>query len=203
MRRGSFWGILLLLVAVVALVAAPTALAQNPTGTLTGAVTGPDGAALPGVTVTATSPNLQGARVVTTGPNGSYKLAFLPPGDYQVTYELDGFSSVNREVKISAAVNTPSDITMQLGAVEEEIVVTGQQAAISETGTGSSTFTYDEVESLPIQRDLDSVVTLTPGTITLEMEGDQLYVHALNQAMVDGIGGEMERRIAWVFGETT
>ena len=170
MRRASNWGYLLLAFAAVALIATP-ALAQNPTGTLTGVVTGPDGAALPGVTITAESPNLQGARVVTTGPNGTYKLGFLPPGDYQVTYELDGFSTSTRAVKISAAVNTVSDIQMQLGAVEEEIVVTGQQAAISESSTGSSTYSYDEVEDLPIQRDLDSVVTLTPGTTVSGVTG--------------------------------
>lgn len=179
MRRSSNWGILLLLVAAVALIATPAALAQNPTGTLTGTVTGPDGAALPGVTVTATSPNLQGARVVVTGPNGSYKLAFLPSGDYQVTYELDGFSSVTRAVKASAAVQTQSDIQMQLGIVSEEIVVTSQQAAISESGTGSSTFGYDEVDALPIDRDLDSVVTLTPGTTVSNNTGGVSIAGAL------------------------
>jgi len=44
-------------------------------------------------------------------------------------------------------------------------------------------------------------ITLTPGTITLEMLGDELYVHAINQEMADGIGGDMERRIAWIYGE--
>ena len=38
----------------------------NPTGTVAGRVTGQDGAVLPGVTVTAASPNLQGVRSVTT-----------------------------------------------------------------------------------------------------------------------------------------
>ena len=49
---------------------------QNPTGTLTGRVTdNEDGTPLPGVTVTATSPNLQGDRTTITGANGDYKLA--------------------------------------------------------------------------------------------------------------------------------
>jgi len=156
-------GTLLLAFVAATLMVVPMALAQNPTGTLSGSVTGPDGAALPGVTVTATSPNLQGARVTTTGGNGSYKLAFLPPGDYAVTYELDGFSTSSREVKISAAVPTNSDISMQLGTVAEEIVVTGQQASIGESTTGSSTYTQDEIEKLPISRDLDDAVALAPG----------------------------------------
>jgi outer membrane receptor protein involved in Fe transport len=164
MRRSSNWGNLLVAFAVAAVLLAPAALAQNPTGTLTGSVTGPDGAGLPGVTVTATSPNLQGARVAVTGGNGSYKLAFLPPGEYQVTYELDGFATITRAVKLSAAVQTRSDIQMQLATVAEEIVVTGQQAAISENNTGSSTYTQDEIEKLPVSRALDSAVALAPGT---------------------------------------
>lgn len=144
------------------LVAAPV-LAQNPTGILTGRVQDESGAGLPGVTVTATSPNLQGSRVTQTGANGDYKLAFLPPGPYQVTYELEGFKTSIREVKISAAQTTPSDVRMELGVVTEEIVVTGQQAAISETGTNASTVTFDEIESLPIARTIASAVNLAPG----------------------------------------
>ena len=91
---------------------ATPALAQNPTGGLTGFVTGPDGAALPGVTLTATSPQLQGAKAVTTDPSGSYKLTFMPPGQYQITYRLEGSNTPTREVKISAAQSTTSDIQM-------------------------------------------------------------------------------------------
>jgi len=169
--RGHGYRWLLAGLACLALVAAPAAVAQNPTGTLTGTVVGPDGSGLPGVTVTATSASLQGARVVVTGNGGSYKLAFLPPGDYRVTYELDAFATLGREVKISAAVNTPSDVTMQLAAVNEVIEVTGQQASISESGTGSSTLTQVEVDALPINRSLDSVVALTPGVHATGPEG--------------------------------
>ncbi len=53
--------------ALACMLLAVNVLAQgNPTGTVTGRVIGQDGVALPGVTVTATSPNLQGARTVTT-----------------------------------------------------------------------------------------------------------------------------------------
>ena len=155
---------LIALFAVLACVlAVPQVLAQNPTGELTGRVTDPDGAALPGVTVTATSPALQGSRVVVAGTSGNYKVPFLPPGTYRVTYELDGFSTVVREVKISAAVTTPSNVQMQIGAVEEEIVVTGRQATISETTTGSSTVVQEELDTLPISRSLASAVDLVAG----------------------------------------
>lgn len=160
--RSSWWpGVLALALAV--LVAVPTAWAQNPTGTLTGRVTDDEGGALPGVTVTADSPNLQGSRLAVTGANGDYKLAFLPPGEYQVSYALEGFKSAVREVKISAAQTTLSDLSLELGEVAEEITVFGAQAAISETATGASNLTAEELDQLPITRDLASAINLAPG----------------------------------------
>lgn len=144
------------------LLAAPLA-AQNPTGELTGRVTDSTDALLPGVRVTATSPALQGARTAVTDGNGAYKIPFLPPGDYTVTYQLDGFQTAARDVKISAAQTTPSNVRMQVGEVTEEIVVTSQQAVISETQTVAATITHDEIESLPVDRDLSNAVRLAPG----------------------------------------
>ncbi len=139
------------------------AWAQNPTGTLTGRVNDANGGVLPGVTVSATSPKLQGVRTTVTGVNGDYKLGFLPPGEYQVNYELEGFNTSVRTLKMSAAQTTVSDISMEVGAVTEEIIVTSQQSVVSETTTGASTVTFDELEGLPIQRNLSSAVQLAPG----------------------------------------
>jgi hypothetical protein len=76
---------------------AVSVLAQSiPTATLTGTVSA-DGAALPGVTVTVTSPNLQGARTAETSSSGDYLVPLLPPGEYLVRYELAGMQSVTRK----------------------------------------------------------------------------------------------------------
>ena len=162
--RTSRWRLAFAALAVIAaLVAAPQAWAQNPTGTLTGTVTDNTGAGLPGVTVTATSANLQGDRTAQTSSNGGYKLAFLPPGVYQVTYELEGFKTAVKEIKISAAQASVADVAMELGVVSEEIVVVGQQGSISETGTGAATITENEIDKLASNRDVISAVNLAPG----------------------------------------
>ncbi|HEX2164472.1 MAG TPA: TonB-dependent receptor [Thermoanaerobaculia bacterium] len=163
--RSSFWRAAFVAAFAVGLFAAPLAQAQNPSGEIGGTVTDGDGAALPGVTVTATSPNLQGSRVAVTGQNGTYKLAFLPPGEYTVTYELEGFATQTRQARVAAALNNRIDIELGLAAVTEEIVVTGEGSTISESTTGASSYTQDEIEQLPIQRDLDSAVLLAPGTL--------------------------------------
>jgi len=44
-------------------------------------------------------------------------------------------------------------------------------------------------------------ITLTPGTVTIRLEGDELFVHAISRATAESLGGEMERRIGRIFGE--
>ncbi len=145
------------------LLLATTAVAQNPTGNLTGRVVSADGDALPGVTIEATSDKLQGSRTTHTGANGSYKLGFLPPGTYQVKYSLEGFSTSVRSVRINAAQDQSSDITLQITEVTEEIVVTSEMETISQTQTGAATYSKDEVEKLAVGRGLDAAVLLAPG----------------------------------------
>ena len=81
---------------LVAALFSVTAAAQVPTGTISGRVTSSDGLALPGVTVTATSPSLQGERTIVTTANGDFILPLLPPGDYRVMFELSGFQATTR-----------------------------------------------------------------------------------------------------------
>src|ERR1700730_16392392 len=61
---------------------------------LVGKVTDESGAAIPGVTVTVTSPQLQVRQVATvTAAEGDYRLLELPSGTYKVTFELNGFQT--------------------------------------------------------------------------------------------------------------
>src|SRR6476469_4805792 len=79
-----------LLLAVALLALAGVATAQTTNGTISGHVVDAQGLALPGVTVNATSPNLQGVQTQVTTENGDYVLSLLPSGTYTVTFELSG-----------------------------------------------------------------------------------------------------------------
>ncbi len=70
-----------------------TARAQINPGHLTGIVKDAQGAVLPGVTVTATSPALLGAQTVTSEAGGEYRFPSLPSGTYTLTFELSGFQT--------------------------------------------------------------------------------------------------------------
>ena len=83
---------------LAALAWAPSALAQTQTGTITGRAVDASGGALPGVTVSITSPNLiGGARTTVTDEQGTYRFTLLPGGVYVVKFELPGFTTLNIE----------------------------------------------------------------------------------------------------------
>jgi Carboxypeptidase regulatory-like domain/TonB dependent receptor/TonB-dependent Receptor Plug Domain len=148
----------------LALLAALPALAQGlPTGTLNGRVTDADGAVLAGVTVTASSDALQGTRSVTTGASGDYNIPLLPPGEYTVTFELEGFDTGQRTVRMAAAQTTSLSHELTIGALTETITATGSLETISTQPQVATTFTKEVVESLPMERNVREVVLLTPG----------------------------------------
>src|SRR2546425_4350974 len=81
--------------ALFVLVVTATSRAQD--GVITGRVTDPSGAVLPGVDATLTSTAVMGTRSVVTDEQGGYRFGQLPPGTYTVKFQLPGFGTVVRE----------------------------------------------------------------------------------------------------------
>jgi hypothetical protein len=160
MKRVSFISCTLLLVC-------SSVFAQSiPTATLSGKVTA-DGAALPGVTVTVRSPQLQGTRSTESNPSGDYILPLLPPGEYTVTFELSGMQSRTRKATLTAARTEVVDMELKPSAVAESITVTAETpitAAIESTQV-TTNFKQDMVEKLPVLRNLENVTLLAPGVV--------------------------------------
>jgi outer membrane receptor for ferrienterochelin and colicin len=144
---------------------AGSAFAQgNPTGVIRGAVTDPAGLPLPGVTVTVTSPALQGARSVVTSANGDFIIPFLPPGEYTIAFELQGFATQKQTIGVAMAETRPVEAKLALATVTETVTVTGVSSTeVLKTGTIAQTYTAAKIDSLPIARDLTAAVLLAPG----------------------------------------
>ena len=87
-------------------------------GTVSGVVQSIDTLPLPGVTVTATSPNLQGERLAVSDENGVYYLRGLLPGTYSITFDIPGFQPASREeVQVGVGGLAVVDATMSLAGV--------------------------------------------------------------------------------------
>jgi len=144
-------------------IAAFRASAQGlPSANLTGHVT-QAAQALPGVTVTARSPNLQGLRNTTTTLNGDYVFNNLPPGEYTITFELSGFQTVTRAVRLAASQKVVVDAAMSLSGVTAEAAVVAKAETISMSTQAATTYDSDLLNKLPTGRNLLSAVILTPG----------------------------------------
>ena len=87
-----------LLALLVTLSFGSTAFAQgggaSSTGTIQGRIADAQGAVLPGVTDTATSPAMLGAQTTVSSETGNYRFPAVPPGTYELTFELAGFNSL-------------------------------------------------------------------------------------------------------------
>src|SRR5688572_22695435 len=155
---------LLVAAGVAILAAAPLAAQTNPTGTISGKVVDTQGLAVPGVSITAASPALQGTRSATSSANGDYILPFLPPGDYTVTFELSGFSTVKRSERVRPTETTTVSPAMDVKAMSETVTVVGQSNSEFTQGAQMSTsFKQDLVDKLPLNRTFLAAALLTPG----------------------------------------
>jgi len=115
-----------LVAALLVAFSAVTQVAAQGDGSLRGTVRDQQGGAMPGVTVTATSPGLMGASTAVTDGNGTYRLINLPPGTYSLRAEISGFAPFRRDgVLLRAGANFQVDIELKLGGASEEIVVEG------------------------------------------------------------------------------
>ncbi len=162
------WRVALLGLAAGVVVALPLLAQGNPTATVRGVVKDADGAALPGVTVTFSSAQLQGTRVVQTRENGAYVSPPLTPGEYEITFQLEGYQTVTHRTRLGANFEVPIDATLPLATVAEEIVVTGEAVeTISESTTSATTVTRETLEDLPVTRTFNSAVALAPGVSTV------------------------------------
>lgn len=116
---------------------APMAEAQNSrTGALSGVVTDDQGGALPGVTVTVTSPQLMGSRTTITNSSGEYDFGLLPPGTYKAEFVLTGLEPKTREnILISLDSTNKVNLTLSVGSFAEAITVTADSVVIDPTQT--------------------------------------------------------------------
>jgi hypothetical protein len=176
----------------VLLIASPAFAQGLQTGSLQGTVQDAGGLVLPGVTVTVTSPALQGTRTTVSDANGVYVLRALPPGRYNVTFELQGFQTVAQDATLELGRDTAVNASMALAGVTETVTVTAEAIASPVVSTtGGANFTAQEIANLPTGRTLQQVAQLAPGLTTNTPNAGQLTISGAfaydNVFLVDGV----------------
>jgi hypothetical protein len=162
--RSFIWGVLL--TAVLALLPAP-AFAQ---ASIAGSAKDASGAAMPGVTVEASSPVLiERVRTTTTDERGLFRIVNLPPGTYSVTFSLPGFNQVKRDgVELSGSFVATIDADMKVGGLTETITVSGASPIVDvQSIRRQTTISSDVLTSIPTARSWAATALLIPGIVTI------------------------------------
>jgi hypothetical protein len=153
--------------AVFVVMSAMPAVAQvTALSSIRGTVSDATGGALPGVTVTLTSPALQVADMVaTTQADGMYRFGELPAGIYKLKFELSGFSTFVREdLRLTVGFEARVDVPLTIGTVQESVTVSGESPVVDLAKTTTAAdLSKDQIAMLPVGRGFQQLYAMTPG----------------------------------------
>jgi len=162
----AFLGMLLALLPV-------QAHAQTGTATITGLVLDETGAAMPGVTVTATNQATNVTHVAVSNQAGNYTITPVVVGTYVIKAELTGFrTATTAPVVLEARQVARLDFKMGVGLAETVEVSGATPILQTETTSVGELISGNTVQSLPLNgRNTGQLTLLLPGTITYNPRG--------------------------------
>jgi len=170
-----------------------SALAQEARGAIQGRVVDASGGAVPGATVEVLNIATGVVTPTTTNEAGSYRVAFLIPGNYRVTVFLDGFSKfISDNIEVHVADLLTVDASLKVGAITDEVTVTATAATVDRT-TAELGQVVDarRIAELPIREGSPvELVILAPGvTVTTDLRSRKAaFNNGLSQFSTDGVG---------------
>src|SRR5437870_2209734 len=180
-----------------------TAFAQTGAASLTGIISDQSGAKVPGATMTATSQATNVAYTAVSNEAGNYSITSVPVGTYVLKAELSGFkTATTNPIEVEAKAIVRLDFTLQLGAIEETIMVAGESPLLqTESVTVGEVISGTTVVALPLNGRntgqlsllLPGVVSVNPGSFTniRNFGGGRPYVNGnreqTNNYMLDGV----------------
>lgn len=145
------------------------ALAQGTTSQIAGSIQDPNGAVISGASVTVKNVGTGAEFKVTSSGSGAYSVPSLGSGVYTVTVEATGFKkAVVQDVKLDVGVPSTVNVTMEVGAASESVIVQGGAEVLqTQSANVSTTITGRQITETPLtSRDALDLVLLLPGTNT-------------------------------------
>jgi hypothetical protein len=161
-------------------------------GTITGSVTDPTGAIIPGALVTIQNPVSQYSRQTKTDSSGHYQFTNVPPNTYHLTVAAPSFSSVSKDTEVRSAVPITVNATLQPGGTSTTVEVTTSAGDLVESDpVGHTDVDRNLIDKMPLESQsssLSSLVTLASPGIAADSNGlfHGLGDHASNSFSIDG-----------------
>jgi hypothetical protein len=158
---------LMLLVAMTMCVCA--GVAQEFRGTISGAVTDPTGAEVPGASVVVKETHTGTTNTTKSDAAGQYVLPFLLPGDYTITVTMPGFQTVTRNgITLQTQEHPIVNLTLPVGETSQTVTVTDSAPLIDQANASvGQVISTQSVEDLPLNGRTPTTFTeLSEGVIT-------------------------------------
>jgi hypothetical protein len=135
-----------------------------------GTVVDPTGAVISGATVTIKDQNTGAIRTVTTDSSGSYSVAGLPPGKYNIEVDAPGFKKTQIEnVVVQPGQASTAGVHLSPGAVAETVTIMSVATAVDSSASHvSSNYESRELRDLPSLAPVESFARLAPGMTSRE-----------------------------------
>lgn len=190
------------------------ATAQEFRGQISGIVTDPSGAPVAGAKVTVLSPERRTTYEAQTNESGLYLTRFLPPGEYELTVEHDGFKkAIRQKLTVATSDRLNLDIRLEIGSIADSISVSSDAPLLeTETAARRSLIEQKFIQDIPASgRNLYQFLFTLPGvTKTSRYWGNfELYafgnINAIsinggrsgeNETLIDGISSTRGSRSA-------
>src|SRR5213593_1599760 len=156
--------------AIVVLATLPTCLvfAQTSTATILGVVKDTTGALIPGVSITIKHTDTGQTRTAISSETGDYIVQLLPVGEYEITTTMPSFKQqVRSGINLVVGQQAVIDLTLEVGAPEEKVVVTEEAPLVNTTlSSTSGLITEQQVKELPLNgRSFDQLLALNVGVV--------------------------------------
>ena len=160
------------------LVVADPARAQETVNlaSVSGRVTDPQGAVVPGATVTARETETNVALTTTTDRDGRFRFAYLKTGPYEVTAHVQGFKDATRKVTLLAGSAFDLSFSLTVGGVDTNVTVTGETVLEAARSQISATVMQSEIQVVPMNgRNFLDLALLVPGVAPTNTASTQLF----------------------------
>lgn len=158
------------------------AFAQTETGSVTGLVKDPQGAAVVNAQVTATNVATGVATTVQTGATGSFYFPSLRPSHYKIVVKAPGFKESELDVEVHVQDRLSESFTLDLGSNNETVNVNASAAEVNTSIATATEVQQSFIENMPLNgRSFQALIALTPGNVTAKA-----YYSGIGQFSIDG-----------------
>jgi hypothetical protein len=164
-------------------------------GSISGTITDPTGAVVPGASVTITNTDTGSLKVVQADSAGLYGVGPLIPGNYTVTITMAGFEKLNVKTVVRTGTATSGNFKLTLGASSETVEVNAGALQVNTEQAGvSDVITSEQIKNLPVNgRNFLDLAQVEPGVILQSGESFDPTKAGYSAISVGGVSGRTTR----------